>query len=684
MGSLVGWISTVFQASSTISVISTALLPVSLLLFLFFVNKTRNYRMGSLLLVVTFCYIGFPFVFFSGGGIYSGMLAYMLLGTVIISILLNGKDLIIMLTMYFVISVACFFAQSADLLPVAPIATEALLYLDIAVSFVVSGILIGLVLKYQQREYENARKTAEDASRSKSEFLSNMSHEMRTPMNAIIGMTAIAKSSPDTERKDDCLSKIESASVHLLGVINDILDMSKIEANKLELSFVEFDFEKMLRKTADVINFRVEEKQQDFTVYIDKNIPRNMVGDDQRLAQVITNLLSNAVKFTPDRGAVHLLARLLKDEDGQCRVMIRVSDTGIGISKEQQAHLFNSFRQAESSTSRKFGGTGLGLAISKRIVEMMDGKIWIESEPGKGASFIFTVRLQSGREAEQRLPGAAADRRNIRILAVGGSSEIKEYLKDIERSLDAVFDVAADGAEVAALIEKNGLYDVCFVDRKLPDTDSLALSRKIKAYGDGGFVVVVSSATEWSAIEDEAKIAGVDAFLSKPVFPSAIEDCIAKALGIAANPAAEGARADSPEDFSERRILLAEDVEINREIVLALLEPTGLAIDCAENGAAAVKMFGASSDIYDMIFMDVQMPEMDGYTATRHIRALDIPKAKAIPIIAMTANVFREDIEKCLEAGMNGHIGKPLDFEDVLEKLREHLCESGARNEKAV
>jgi signal transduction histidine kinase/ActR/RegA family two-component response regulator len=385
-------------------------------------------------------------------------------------------------------------------------------------------------------------------SRRKSAFLANMSHEIRTPMNAIIGMLTIGKTASEIERKDYCFTKIEDAANHLLGLINDILDMSKIEANKFEISPVEFNFEEMLRQAVNVINFRIDEKHQKFTVHIDRSIPRTLIGDDQRITQVITNLLGNAVKFTPENGVISLDARLAGEENGLCTLQVSVTDTGIGISAEQQKKLFQSFEQAESSTTRKYGGTGLGLAISKRIVEMMDGTIWVESEPGKGSTFTFAIQARRGTEV------------------------INECSN--------------------------------------PDNQQ---------------------AEEAQAPE----IAGI---------------------------------------FAGRHLLLAEDVEINREIVQALLEPTQLDIDCAENGAEAVRKFTEAPLKYDMIFMDIQMPEMDGYEATQRIRALDIPAAKTIPIVAMTANVFREDIERCLDAGMNSHIGKPVNFDEVIGKLRSYCA----------
>ena len=418
-------------------------------------------------------------------------------------------------------------------------------------------------------ELESALEKAQAASLAKTNFLSNMSHEIRTPMNAIIGMTMIGKTADGAnalEKKNYAFEKIDGAANHLLGIINDILEMSKIEAGKFELTASEFNLEKLLQRVTNIIHFAVTEKRQKFTMYLDKNIPPFLIGDEQRLAQVIANLLSNAVKFTPEEGSIHLDVQLEeKAQDNMYTLKFTVQDTGIGISAEQKERLFNSFEQAESSTSRKYGGTGLGLAISKHIIELMDGKIWIESELGHGASFIFTAKLK-------------------------GSGEHIE---------------AADSPQ------------------------------------------------------DE---------------PGA------------------------PLSFPERRILLAEDVEINREIVLELLTPLQLEIDCAVNGAEAVKKFTDRSGNYDLVFMDLQMPEMDGFEATRLIRAFEAEHSSAskaeefpaetpgkiprkapvkVPIIAMTANVFREDIDKCLEAGMNDHVGKPLDMADVMKKLAFYLNPAG-------
>jgi signal transduction histidine kinase/CheY-like chemotaxis protein len=388
-------------------------------------------------------------------------------------------------------------------------------------------------------ELEAMLTQAQAANQAKSEFLANMSHEIRTPMNAIIGMTVIAKATGDPAEKDDALHKIDDASRHLLGILNNILDMSKIEADKLELTPVPTAFGELIQHVADIFHFSIAEKRQTFHLNIDSAIPDTLLCDGLRLSQVLTNLLSNAVKFTPERGTITLSAKLLGEPMGMCEIRFDVTDTGVGVSPEQQARLFRPFVQAESSTTRKYGGTGLGLALTKRIVELMDGEITLVSAPGKGSAFSFTLLIKKSK------------------------TKLNEYKKT-----------------------------------------------------------------------------------------------------------------DKTDNFETFRMLLAEDVEINREIVLALLAPTRLKIDCAENGREAVNAFAKDPARYDIIFMDLQMPEMDGYEAVRRIRASGSEKALSIPIIAMTANVFRDDIDNCIKAGMNAHIGKPLDIELVLQTLRKHLLKT--------
>ncbi|MDR0356769.1 MAG: response regulator [Clostridiales Family XIII bacterium] len=522
-----------------------------------------------------------------------------------------------------------------------------------------------------------AREEALSGARAKGDFLANMSHEIRTPLNAVIGMTAIGKNSSDLKRKDYSFEKIEEASVHLLGVINDILDMSKIEANKLELSPIEFDFEKMLRRVVNVIAFRLDERNQKFTVHIDNSIPRFLIGDDQRLAQVVANLLSNAVKFTPEGGAIRLAAYFDGEKNDICTIRIEVEDTGIGMDEEQKSRLFLAFQQADSSTSRTFGGTGLGLAISKRIVEMMGGNFRVESAPGEGSLFSFTVRAMRGRREMEGLLNPELKWKNLRILAIDGTQEERDFYKEIALRVGFTCDRASNDEEALAKIAENGPYDIYFVDRKIPSIGGLELSRKIREADSSKSVIAIISEGEWSTIENEAMQVGVDRFLSKPLFPSAIADLINESLGTSRAADAAKATDDLKDIFPGYRVLIAEDMDINREIVLSLLESTGLAVDFAVNGREAVDFYSADPERYDLILMDVQMPEMDGYEATRSIRKLDAPGAKDVPIIAMTANVFREDIEQCLNAGMNSHIGKPLNFNDIIEQLYRFLPKRG-------
>ncbi|MCL2193285.1 MAG: ATP-binding protein [Treponema sp.] len=397
-----------------------------------------------------------------------------------------------------------------------------------------------LVLMHDITELVLARNLAEMASAAKTEFLSRMSHEMRTPMAAIIGMTGIAQDSDSPKRKEECLGKIDNASKHLLGLINDILDMSKIEADKFEIYAHAFAFRGMIDRVVGVTGIRIEEKKQRFVLDLDEAMPAVIVGDELRLTQVITNLLSNAVKFTPDNGTITLSIKCMFDGEGVGTTMkIAVSDTGIGISPAQQSRLFNAFEQLDGGTARQFGGTGLGLAISKRIVEMMGGNIRVESELGNGSTFVFTVP----------------------------------------------FEKVADG--------------------------------------------VLETATNL----EEEKI-----------------------------PCLKG-----------HTILIAEDIDINQEIIESALEKTGAGLVFAKNGLEAVSAFEAHPDKFGLILMDIQMPLMDGYAATRTIRDLGCPLAEKVPIIAMTANVFQEDVERCLTAGANGHLGKPLDWPALFKILSHYL-----------
>ena len=542
--------------------------------------------------------------------------------------------------------------------------------LRINISTAVKGAELIQEIKCQNDLLQSALEQATEANRAKSNFLSSMSHEMRTPMNAIIGMTAIGKKTKDAGEKDYALNKIGVASSHLLGVINDILDMSKIEANKFELAPIEFNFDRMLQKVVTVIHFRAEEKEQALSVSVDERIPRFVVGDEQRLTQVIANLMSNAVKFTPTGGKIHLETSLAGETGGECELRISVADSGIGISPEQQERLFQAFEQAENGTNRKYGGTGLGLVISKNIIELMGGKIWIESELGKGAKFIFTVKVLRGEKNPSSMLAHGVNWDNVRVLVADDMPEIREQFQNIFNELNIICDVASDGLEACRIIEERGGYDIYFIDWAMPHMDGIELTRQIKSRSNGRpSVAVMITAADWEQIKDEATLAGVDKHLLKPLFTSAIIDCI--------NECFDKTRIQNAEyidgEFEGKRLLLAEDVEINREILISLLEGTGIDIDCAENGQEALEMVESSAGRYDIVFMDVQMPKMDGYEATRAIRALPAMRDVRLPIIAMTANVFKSDIEESFAAGMDEHLRKPIDFERVLQVLRKYL-----------
>jgi PAS domain S-box-containing protein len=525
-----------------------------------------------------------------------------------------------------------------------------------------------------EQELISAKELAEQSNRAKSNFLSRMSHEMRTPMNAIIGMTTIARSSHDPNKMEYCLGKIDEASIHLLGLINDILDMSKIETGKLELSYSEFDFEKMLKKVTSIMNFRIDEKKQNFIVRIKRNVPPRIIADEQRLSQVLTNLLTNAVKFTPEEGTISLGIKKTADKNNLCTLRFDVVDSGIGISSEQMGKLFTLFEQADGTIARKYGGAGLGLAISKSMIELMGGEIWVKSEPGKGSGFSFEITVERGKPVDEA-DSMRINWNNLRILVVDDSWEVLEYFKEYAEQMKINCVVASNGVEACKLMagEDKTPFDIVFVDWRMPEMNGIELTEHIRARFGKEVVVIMISAVEWESIEGEAKKAGVDGFIPKPLFPSALTDCINGSIKNRVPANARKRRREEKNNFSNRTVLLAEDVEINREIVISLLEDTGIVIICAGNGAEALNLFNENPAKYDLILMDIHMPEMDGYEATRRIRASAAAEAKTIPIVAMTANVFQEDIKKCLAAGMNDHLGKPVELDKLLFFLQKYL-----------
>ena len=513
----------------------------------------------------------------------------------------------------------------------------------------------------------------EKANQAKSDFLSRMSHEMRTPMNAIIGMAKIAETTEDVQKLKYCLTTIGISSEHLLGIINDVLDMSKIEAGKFELENVPMNIEKTLMKICNIVIDNMEKKKQKFNVVLSRNLKLNYIADDLRLSQVITNLLSNAVKFTPEEGKITLTVDKVGQQDNISTLHFSVADTGIGMTDEQIAKLFNAFEQADGSISRKFGGTGLGLAISKSIVEKMGGRIWVESKPGSGSTFNFEVRLECAPHQDTIIFDGIRPE-DIKVLIVENDEDVMKRFISIIESFDMNADTAPNADEAVRLVETacktNSVYDIIFLDYDMPRTNGLDIVKQLNERIDKNTVIIITTFTEWHKIEKHASKNNITRHITKPLFPSSVLDAInnvvgstLKSLDIKTDNVNEAA------DLSGIRIILAEDVEINREIFITLLENTNISIDIAENGLIAVSKFKENPDQYDLIVMDIQMPEMDGYQATETIRALDMPIAKTIPIIAMTANAFKEDIERCLACGMNDHLPKPIDEKSVMEKI---------------
>lgn len=528
-----------------------------------------------------------------------------------------------------------------------------------------------VVFLVDQTELYVARSEALDSAKAKSVFLANMSHEIRTPLNAVISMTSIGKSAAELSRKDYAFTQIGNAADHLLGVINDILDMSKIEADKFELNKTAFNLESMLHRVANVMSFRTSEKRQHFTVHLDEDAPRGIIADEQRLAQIVTNLLSNAVKFTPDGGSIELAVSLVEKRIDTSILHFAVRDTGIGLTEAQAARVFRSFEQAESNTTRKFGGTGLGLAISKSFVEKMGGTISVTSEPGKGSTFEFTINTKPAKVFDSLTLDPSIAIGTIRSLVICVDEESRVQSAIFAKRLGAPCDlVATEGEALALLAEQH--YDVCFLDWQTGDENSSELIRRIKTENLADKVVLNAYLYQMVAIEAFNTEGLVDGLITRPLFFSDCVHIFNDLFGQSAS-VVEPEKTLEEEDFTGFSLLLAEDVELNKEIVCALLEPLGFSIEWARDGREALQMFEANPNRYDLILMDMQMPEMDGLEAARRIRALKVFRAKDIPIIALTANVFKEDVDRSIAAGMDDHLGKPIDFDVLVAMLRRHL-----------
>ena len=540
---------------------------------------------------------------------------------------------------------------------------------DEEVSVVVStGLVVvsSLIEKELTDHLIAAREEALSGMRAKSEFLSRMSHEMRTPMNAIIGMSKIADNTEDISKLKYCLTTVRTSALHLLGLINNILDMSKIESGKFELNNALFSLEHMLMKLSGIMSDAVEKKKQKLHMAIGDGVREQYIGDELRLSQVLANLLSNAVKFTPEEGGISLHVQAMEEKDDRTLLRFSVADTGIGMAPEQLPRLFVPFEQADGSITKRFGGTGLGLAISKSIVEKMKGTIWAESQVGVGSTFFLDVELErDSSPATADMPHCAG----AAVLYVDSDAEMRCYFAHVARRLGLNARMADSmGSAVAHLKEARAAGAPCtaiFVAFDAQNPAGIDCAAAGADIAGAESIVIVTSFAEWQRTEAAFRAIGISAFISRPLFPSAIAARVNALAGVAASGSLPAPGKAAALDFSDVSLLLAEDIELNREIFITLLEETKMHIDTAENGRIAVRKFEADPEKYDIIVMDLQMPEMDGLEATRAIRSSKAERGRTIPIIAMTANAFKEDIDKCLASGMNAHLAKPIDLDAV-------------------
>ena len=518
---------------------------------------------------------------------------------------------------------------------------------------------------------------AESANRAKSTFLSNMSHDIRTPMNAIIGFTTLALSNiDDTDRVKDYLGKTLASSNHLLSLINDVLDMSRIESGKIHLEEVEVNLSDVLHDLKTIVSGQIYAKQLELYMDATDVTDEDVYCDKTRLNQILLNLLSNAIKFTPAGGTVSVRVRQLAGKVRGCgQYEFRIKDNGIGMSQEFAQKIFEPFERERTSTVSRIQGTGLGMAITKNIVDMMGGTIEVQTAQGKGTEFTVCVPMRA--QTEQRPVEKITELEGLKALVVDDDFNTCDSVTKmlVKVGMRAEWTLSGKEAVLRARqsIEMSDVYHAYIIDWRLPDMNGIEVTRQIRSLHDDTPIIILT-AYDWSDIEVEAKAAGVTAFCSKPMFMSDLRETLMSALGQKLTDASQELLPEEDADFKDRHILLVEDNELNREIAQEILREYGFLVDSAENGAVAVeKVSTAAPGSYDLVLMDVQMPIMDGYTATRKIRALDDPARAKLPILAMTANAFDEDRRNALESGMNGFLSKPIVIDDLVQELRKIL-----------
>ena len=562
---------------------------------------------------------------------------------------------------------------------------------SIIMMMVVLALLVVLAriaskMKHRAAEARHAAEIAESSNVTKSRFLAQMSHEIRTPMNAIIGLTTLAKvSSEDGPKVREYLEKIEESSRLLLGIINDILDMSAIESGKLKVANQPFNFKQILSRIVSIFYQQATQKNITFNVHMHGVNQEQMIGDELRVQQIFMNLLSNAIKFTPAGGAIDVSIIQASISMGKVHMRFEVKDTGCGMSEDMQKRLFTPFEQESATTAHKHGGSGLGLSITKRLIEMMGGSIKCESKLEFGTT--FTVDLVFGVcQNEQQATYLAADFEGMHVLIVDDDEDAGEYCRVLLEKMKVRADVCTSGQQCLEMMgeaeEKEDPYNMCIVDWKMPVMDGLETTTQIREIFGDDDVILIASSYNLQEIEARGREAGANYFINKPLFPSSLFNMMMKVAGGAPDNMEEN-NVHKGYDFAGRKVLLAEDVVMNIEVAVKILKLVGVDTVCAEDGQQALDIFKKHpAGTFDCILMDINMPVMNGYDATKKIRESGKADAKTIPIYAMTANAFTTDVTAALDAGMNGHIAKPIETDVLYKTLKEAFAKQDALKQK--